>query len=354
MRYYIETIGCQMNENDSALIAAELSSYGFERVDLLDKSDIAIINTCSVRALAEHKASSWLGRAAEYKQKHKSVKIIVVGCMAERLGQKIQKRFKAVDLVVGAKDIENASRKILSLLGKEQVKSKIEINIPSSEVSYVTIMRGCDNYCSYCVVPFVRGKEISLDSAEVINECKKLVKNGTKEIMLLGQNVNSYKHGDITFAKLLKEIAEIENLGNLTFMTSHPKDLSDELIEVMASESKIRKYIHLPLQSGSDKILALMNRKYTIEHYKGLIVKLRAKMPNINITSDIIVGFPGETEEDFNQTLDAVKDMQFDALYIFKYSPRPNTAAAALKDDVSLQEKKRRNNLLLKEARKNK
>ncbi|AKL97853.1 tRNA (N6-isopentenyl adenosine(37)-C2)-methylthiotransferase MiaB [Endomicrobium proavitum] len=356
MKFFIETIGCQMNICDSDALSETLKSAGAIKVSALTDADIAIINTCSVRAQAEQKAYSWLGRAEEFKKENPHVKIAVIGCMAERIAPKIKRRFKSVNLIIGSKKIDNAAAKILQL---ETAKSQLPVN-PGIEavnfttpdtVSYLTIMRGCDNYCSYCVVPFVRGREVSFDSEKIINDCKKLAANGAQEIMLLGQNVNSYKYNDVTFAKLLREIVKIKELKRLTFMTSHPKDLSDELIDAMANEPKIRKYIHLPMQSGSDKILNLMNRKYSYAHYKNLIKKLRDKVANINITSDIIVGFPGETEEDFLETLQAVEDIKFNALYIFKYSPRPNTKAAQMKDDVSLQEKKRRHNVILELAK---
>ena len=350
----METIGCQMNVCDSDAISETLISRGWVKVGSLQDADVAVLNTCSVRAQAEQKAFSWLGRASEFKEKNPGLKIAVVGCMAERIAAKIKKRFKKVDLIVGAKEINSAAEKISALAGSKAHSAKISSSAPSSDISYVTIMRGCDNFCSYCVVPFVRGHEISLDCKDIVESCRKASGNGAKEIMLLGQNVNSYKYGDMTFAGLLKEIAKIESVEAITFMTSHPKDLSDELIDEMAAEPKIKKYIHLPLQSGSDKILEAMNRKYSYGHYKSLIEKLRSKIPDINITTDIIVGFPGETEEDFNETLRAVKDIKFNAMYVFKYSTRPNTKAAEIKDDVTLHEKKRRHSLILEEAKLNK
>ncbi|MCL2798876.1 MAG: tRNA (N6-isopentenyl adenosine(37)-C2)-methylthiotransferase MiaB [Endomicrobia bacterium] len=354
-----------MNVCDSDAVSLALSSHGMLKADVLADADIVILNTCSVRAQAEQKAFSYLGRAEEHKTQKPNVKIVVIGCMAERLGTKIKKRFKSVDLIVGAKNIDKAAQLIKQLVGmKEKGGCNRNANsnlsdftsslLPStySLSQYVTIMRGCDNYCSYCVVPYVRGHEISLDSQKIIAECENLAKNGIKEIVFLGQNVNSYKYEDINFAKLIKRIAQINGLESVSFMTSHPKDLSDELIETMAGEPKIKKYIHLPMQSASDKILSLMNRKYIYAHYFGLIKKLRGKIPDINITSDIIVGFPGETEKDFNETLQAVKDIRFNALFVFKYSPRPGTKAAQMKDDVSLAEKKRRHNIVLEEIKK--
>ena len=272
--------------------------------------------------------------------------------MAERLGKKISKRFHSVDLIIGAKDIDNAAIKIINLCGIDKsIKTNIS-NERSDIIRYVTIMRGCDNYCSYCVVPYVRGPEFSIDSTEIVNSCRKMTENGAREIMLLGQNVNSYKYNDIDFAALIKEVAKIEKIKRIRFMTNHPKDLNDNLIETMASEPKVCRHIHLPMQSASNNILKKMNRKYTFEHYMDLIKKLRDKMPDINITTDIIVGFPGETEEDFQATLNAVKEIRFGGLYVFRYSSRPNTKAAAMNDDIPFEEKKRRHAIILEESNK--
>jgi tRNA-2-methylthio-N6-dimethylallyladenosine synthase len=340
-----------MNVCESDKLGLALSVCGVSKVDSLQKADLVILNTCSVRAQAEQKAFSFLGRAQEFKQEKTNIKIVVIGCMAERIGPKIKRRFKNVDLVVGAKDIDNAALKIANLCnlqGSHFKKYKKSSNI----VKYITIMRGCGNYCSYCVVPFVRGREVSLDNLNIIEECSLSVKNGAKEIMLLGQNVNSYRYKDVNFALLVKEIAEIDGLERIRFMTNHPKDLSDELIDMMATVSKVCPHIHLPMQSASNKILRSMNRKYTYEHYVGLVKKLRTVVPHISITTDIIVGFPGETKEDFEETLKAVKDIGFGGLYVFRYSSRPNTKAANMVDDVSLEEKKRRHKLILEESNK--
>ncbi|MDR3306730.1 MAG: tRNA (N6-isopentenyl adenosine(37)-C2)-methylthiotransferase MiaB [Endomicrobium sp.] len=352
MNYFIETIGCQMNVCESDKLGLALSTYGALKVDVLQEADVVILNTCSVRAQAEQKAFSFLGRAEEFKQENPGVKIVVVGCMAERIGSKIKRRFKNVDLIVGAKDIDNAILKIADLCNIDySLLRKIE-DSSSNVVRYVTIMRGCDNYCSYCVVPFVRGGEISLNALDIIEECSLAVKNGAKEIMLLGQNVNSYKYKDVNFTSLVKKIAEIDGLERIRFMTNHPKDLSDELIDMMATASKVCSHIHLPMQSASNKILKAMNRKYTYEHYVGLVKKLRTATPDISITTDIIVGFPGETKEDFEETLKAVKEIRFGGLYAFRYSPRPDTKAANMLDDIPFEEKKSRHTLILEESNK--
>jgi tRNA-2-methylthio-N6-dimethylallyladenosine synthase len=315
-------------------------------------ADVVILNTCSVRAQAEQKALSYLGRAEEFKQHKPDVKIVVVGCMAERIGDKIKKRFKSVDLVVGAKDIGSAALKIINLFGMNNSSKQEKSYEQSGIVRYVTIMRGCDNYCSYCVVPFVRGRETSVSADEILSECSLLAQNGAREILLLGQNVNSYKYENVDFTSLVKKIAVIKDLERIRFMTNHPKDLNDDLINIMATEPKICSHIHLPMQSASNKILKAMNRKYTFEHYLELIKKLRSAAPNISVTTDIIVGFPGETEVDFQDTLKAVQEIRFGGLYVFRYSPRPNTKAAAMVDDVPLEEKKRRHATILDESNK--
>lgn len=342
-----------MNVCDSDMLGSELSSYGGSKVTALADADIVILNTCAIRAQAEQKAFSFLGRAEEFKKEtNPELKIAVVGCMAERLGNKIRKRFHSVDLVIGAKDIDNAALKIMNLCGADKSVKRDISKDKSDIIRYITIMRGCDNYCSYCVVPYVRGHESSIDSAEIVKNCEIMAENGAKEIMLLGQNVNSYNHKGVDFSALIKRIAKIEKLERIRFMTNHPKDLNDGLIETMACEPKVCRHIHLPVQSASNNVLKNMNRKYTFEHYKSLIEKLRAKMPDINITTDIIAGFPGETEEDFQATLNAVKEIRFGGLYVFRYSPRPNTKAAAMKDDIPLEEKKRRHALILEESNK--
>lgn len=352
MNYLIDTIGCQMNVCESDKLCLVLSTYGMSKANSMADADIVILNTCSVRAQAEQKAFSYLGRAEEFKQRKPNVKIVVVGCMAERLGAKIKKRFKSVDLVIGAKGIDNAILKIINLFNINSSSKQKKSNEQSGITRYVTIMRGCNNYCSYCVVPFVRGRETSFNAAEILSECSLLAQNGTREIMLLGQNVNSYKYENVDFTLLIKKIVAIKTLERIRFMTNHPKDLNDDLINIMATEPKVCSHIHLPMQSASNKILKAMNRKYTFEHYLELIKKLRFAVPNVNVTTDIIVGFPGETESDFQDTLKAVQEIRFGGLYVFRYSPRPNTMAAVMIDDVPLEKKKRRHAVILDESNK--
>ena len=352
MNYLIETIGCQMNVCESDWLGYVLSTYGMSKVSSLLDADVVILNTCSVRAQAEQKAFSYLGRAEEFRQQNPDIKIVVIGCMAERLGPKIKQRFKSIDLVVGAKDIDNAALKIINLCSINAFEKQEKLDTHSDIVRYITIMRGCDNYCSYCVVPFVRGGETSLDAEIILKECSLFVKNGAKEIILLGQNVNSYQYDDINFTSLIKRISTINGLERIRFMTNHPKNLCDDLISMMATEPKVCSHIHLPMQSASNKILKAMNRKYTYEHYLKLISKLRDNIPDISITTDIIVGFPGETESDFEETLKAVKEVRFGGLYAFIYSPRSNTKSAEMIDDVFLEEKKRRHAIILEESNK--
>ncbi|OEG71229.1 hypothetical protein ATZ36_15620 [Candidatus Endomicrobiellum trichonymphae] len=341
-----------MNVCDSDMLDSVFLAYGASKVNNLSEADVVILNTCSVRAQSEQKAFSYLGRVKEFKQKKPCIKIVVIGCMAERLGHNIKKRFNSVDLIIGAKDIDNAALRIMNLFRTNYSAKKVNPEIKSKIVRYVTIMRGCDNYCSYCTVPFVRGREISINCKTIVNKCSSMVKNGAREIILLGQNVNSYQYEDINFASLIKKTVTIENLERIRFMTNHPKDLSDDLVKIMATEPKVCSHIHLPMQSASDKILKAMNRKYSYEHYLKLIKKLRTAVPSVSVTTDIIVGFPGETNEDFENTLKAVKTIRFGGLYVFRYSPRPDTTAAAMIDDVPFEEKKRRHAIILKESNK--
>ena len=348
MKFYIETIGCQMNVNDSDKMAEILSEYGCVRTNDMLQADIVIVNTCSVRFSAEHKAYSLLGRLKEQKDKNPNLIIGVTGCMAQYAAKEIKSRCKFVDFVLGAKKVDSFSETIDKYI---QTKSENEYKQENSEVfKYITIMRGCSNFCSYCIVPHVRGPEVSIDYNEIIKEVNETVDVGTKEIILLGQNVNSYNYNGINFTQLLQKISQIDAVQRIRFMTNHPKDFSDELIDEIAINKKICRHIHLPLQSGSNNILKAMNRKYTYEQYKTLYEKIKNKIPDINITSDIIIGFPGETDEDFQDTFNASRQLQFGGLFIFKYSPRPKTYAAKLKNVVPLEIIKKRHALLLEDS----
>ena len=348
-KFFIETIGCQMNVNDSDKMAEILSEKGCLRTTAMDEADIVIVNTCSVRFSAEHKAYSLLGRLKEQKDANPNLIIGVTGCMAEYAAKEIKSRCKFVDFVLGAKKTDLFSETISKFVSEKE-NGLTEKQGNDEVFKYITIMRGCSNFCSYCIVPHVRGPEVSIDYNEIIKEVNKACDNGIKEIILLGQNVNSYNYNGVNFTQLLQKISQIDKVKRIRFMTNHPKDFSDELIEEIAANNKICRHIHLPLQSGSNSILKAMNRKYTYEQYETLYKKIKNKIPDINITSDIIIGFPGETDEDFQATFNASRQLKFGGLFIFKYSPRPKTFAAKLKNNVPLETIKKRHLLLLEDS----
>ncbi len=350
-----------MNVYDSDKIRQSFEDCGCEIADSAKDADIIILNTCSIREKACQKAFSFLGRVKKLK-KNKKVTIGVCGCLAEQEGRNIIERMPYVDFVAGV----NAIYRMPEIVKKAEDKKCRTVDTgfdnpikkplnqsPKSKVDiseFVTIMRGCDNFCSYCVVPYVRGREISRKPESIINEIKMLVANGVCEITLLGQNVNSYgkKEGTVTFVNLVESVNEIEGLKRIRFTTSHPKDLGGDLIEAFKKLDKLCPHIHLPVQSGSDAVLKRMNRKYIIKDYIERIEKLRKAVPNIAITSDFIVGFCQETEEDFNMTLNLIKNIEFDGIFAFAYSPRPNAVSQKFKDTTSEKEKKERLHRLLK------
>ena len=355
-------MGCQMNVYDSEQIALRLAACGYKQTTSMTRADVIIINTCSVRAKAEQKAFSFLGRLSTMKRHKRRLIIGVGGCVAQQEAKKILQRMPAVDLVFGTQAINRLPGLI------EQIETKrcriVDVamdevpDIPESVVGvgtesqiskFVTIMQGCDNYCAYCVVPFVRGRESSRRPESIIREIRALVANGVREVTLLGQNVNSYgkKQHLCSFAALLSKINEIEGLLRIRFTTSHPKDLSSELVAAFKSLDKLCSHIHLPVQSGSNRILRRMNRRYTREQYLDKVAKLRDTCPQIAITSDIIVGFPGETDGDFEQTLELVKMVEYDGLFAFQYSDRFYAPAAKLPAKVSEAVKSKRLQILL-------
>jgi tRNA-2-methylthio-N6-dimethylallyladenosine synthase len=359
---YIHTIGCQMNVYDSEQIAARLSTLGYEQVSSPQKADLIILNTCTIRAKAEQKAYSFLGRLARLKRKKADVIIGIGGCVAQQDGEKILRRLPFVDIVFGTqaidrlpailKKIESKHGPIVDIEQKNTSPASdffIEDNHDTAVSRFVTIMRGCDNFCSYCVVPFVRGRETSRDPASVVEEIKGLVQCGVKEVTLLGQNVNSYgkKERLGSFADLLARINGIEGLWRIRFTTSHPKDLDSDLIRCFKDLEKLCHHIHLPVQSGSNQVLKRMNRKYTGELYLDKVAKLRDTCSDIGITSDIIVGFPGETEADFAETLNLIKHVKFAGLFAFQYSDRPNARSVDYPDKISETLKKERLQQLL-------
>ena len=350
-----------MNENDTEKMYILLSDE-YEPTQNPEEADLILINTCSVREKPQHKTYSEAGRYKHLKKKKPNLIIGITGCVAQQEGENIIKRLPHVDLVLGTqgfyfiKKALETFRKTKKPVILTELKPDFKIPLilekentsifPNKRVTaFVTIMQGCDNFCTYCIVPYVRGREISRAPEDILKEVKELVKKGVREITLLGQNVNSYglkEKGYPDFADLLDMVSKIDGLWRIRFTTSHPKDLSDKLIEIMANNPKICKHIHLPLQAGSNRILKKMNRKYTKEDYLRKIEKLRNAIPGISITTDIIVGFPGETEDDFKETLEMLEKVRYHEIFSFKYSDRPFTVAQKMSNKVSEEEKKRR------------
>ncbi|MBQ9444090.1 MAG: tRNA (N6-isopentenyl adenosine(37)-C2)-methylthiotransferase MiaB [Lachnospiraceae bacterium] len=340
------TFGCQMNFRDSEKIDGALREMGFLKASSEEQADVLIYNTCTVRENADKRLFGRLGVCKAYKNKNKNMIIGVCGCMMQekQVVDRIKKEYPHVDLIFGTHNIFAFSELLYKKMSEGgfvadilESTDKIVEDLPTerkySFKTGINIMFGCDNFCTYCIVPYVRGRERSRKPADIIDEIKRAADDGVKEIMLLGQNVNSYGKGldtDVTFAKLLKEAASVDGIRRIRFMTSHPKDLSDELIEVMAENENIARHIHLPLQSGSDRILEAMNRHYTREGYISLTEKLKKAVPDIAITTDIIVGFPGEDVQDVSDTIDVIEQVGFDGAFTFEYSPRTGTAAAKM------------------------
>jgi tRNA-2-methylthio-N6-dimethylallyladenosine synthase len=354
---FINTMGCQMNVYDSGQIQNRLAPMGYSPTDDLEQADLIIVNTCSIRDKAEQKAFSFLGRLATLKQRNPGLIIGMGGCVAQQEGRRVLKRMPHVDLVFGTHAIprlpqiigriQNLRCRIVDIDISETIAADDFIGgpFPHTETSaFVTIMRGCDNYCTYCIVPYVRGRESSRPMGDIISEIRQLVSRGVREVTLLGQNVNSYgqKEGLGSFARLLEQVQDVEKLERIRFTTSHPKDLSTELIHSFQKLVKLCRHIHLPVQSGSDRILKRMNRHYTREQYVDKVRQLRQICPDIAITSDIIVGFPGETDQDFQATLSLIDEIGFDGLFAFIYSDRPNAPAVRFQDKVDEAVKKER------------
>jgi len=345
LKFYIRTYGCQMNVADSELVAGILSDAGFQKADTIDEADIIIFNSCTVRQHAEDRVLGRITSEAKRKKQNLDMLIGLIGCVAQRRGDELLDEIKSLDFVVGTDQYRQLPKIISSCMKrKEHLFTDVQNNIENYENIYpvrnkgvnafVTIMRGCNNFCSYCIVPYVRGRERSRDHKEILHEIEKAGNEGFKDVTLLGQNVNSYNDDEYTFPELLEKAAHIRSIERLRFVTSHPKDISDKVIEVMAAESKLCEHLHLPMQSGSNKILEKMNRKYTSEKYLNIIHKLRNVTPDIAITTDVMVGFPGETDEDFLQTYNLMKQIRFDYAFTFKYSPREDTAAASYAEQI--------------------
>lgn len=358
-KVFIETYGCQMNFSDSEIVGSILSNNEYTLTTDINEADYILINTCAIRDNAEQRIRKRLKELKALQRKRSWLKIGVLGCMAERLKDQLMEEEDNVNLVVGPdayrslpqmlKEVESGAKAANVILSEEETYAEIDpVRLGSNGISaFISIMRGCENFCAYCVVPYTRGRERSRDPKTIVAEAKRLFENGYKEVTLLGQNVNSYKWTDdgdnVDFPELMKRVAEISPMLRVRYSTSHPKDLSDKLLEVMAAYDNICKCIHLPLQSGSSRMLKLMNRKYTVEWYMDRINAIRRYMPDCAITTDVIAGFCGETEDDHKQTLDLFGKVGYDYAFMFKYSMRPNTYAHKyLKDDVSEEEKTRR------------
>jgi tRNA-2-methylthio-N6-dimethylallyladenosine synthase len=341
MKFYIETYGCQMNVSDSELVTKILVDHGYKAAVTIDEAQIIIFNTCSIRQHAENRVIGRITNEMQRKKSNPAVKIGVIGCMAQRLGQELLDMKMGIDFIVGVDNYDKLPDLITSTssdhktdINANQMYDDIQPIHENGVCGYVTIMRGCDNYCSYCIVPYVRGRERSRSAKSIIHDTENAVKQGIRDITLLGQNVNSYQWNGHKLSDLLRLLNNIEGLYRLRFITSHPKDLSDDLIEAMTTIPKVCEHIHLPLQSGDNKILARMNRKYSIEQYKTLVQKLRTAIPHIAITTDLIAGFPGESEDQFNNTLNAMQDIKFDYAFCFKYSERTGTQASKMKNQI--------------------
>ncbi|MCG8472023.1 MAG: tRNA (N6-isopentenyl adenosine(37)-C2)-methylthiotransferase MiaB [Desulfobacterales bacterium] len=351
-----------MNVYDSEMFKKVLKPLGYIPVDEVEDADLVIVNTCTVRKKAEEKAFSFLGRTRALKKKNPELIVAIGGCVAQQEGAAIMRRMPYVDLVFGTR----AYSRLAEMVARFEVDRMPVVDVEMStgiseepappapdhevEVSrFVTIMRGCDNFCSYCIVPYVRGREESRDPHAIVSEIRDLVAAGAREITLLGQNVNSYglKEGLCDFPELLRRVAEVEGLERIRFATSHPKDLSPGLVEAYRDLPKLCNHIHLPVQSGSNAVLKKMNRKYTRDDYLGRIESLKKVRPDISITSDMIVGFPGETDADFEETLDLVREVGFSGIFAFKYSDRPNAPAVKYEGKVSEEAKSRRLDALL-------
>ena len=361
----ITTFGCQMNARDSEKLSGILREAGYVETENED-ADFVIYNTCTVRENANLRVYGRLGVLHGYKKKNPNMKIALCGCMMQEatVVEKLQKSYRFVDLIFGTHNIFKFAELLAMTLESDRMiidiwkdTDQIVEDLPNERKyafkSGVNIMFGCNNFCSYCIVPYVRGRERSREAKDIVREIEALVKDGVVEVMLLGQNVNSYGKNleqPMTFAELLREIEQIDGLERIRFMTSHPKDLSDDLIEVMANSKKICPHLHLPLQSGSSRILKAMNRRYDKEKYLALAKKIRERMPDIALTTDIIVGFPGETEEDFQETLDVVRQVRYDSAFTFIYSKRTGTPAAVMEDQIPEDVVKDRFDRLLKEV----
>ncbi|MAL65200.1 MAG: tRNA (N6-isopentenyl adenosine(37)-C2)-methylthiotransferase MiaB [Candidatus Marinimicrobia bacterium] len=352
-KFYLETLGCQMNLADSELIISMLNDEGFIRSDNPYKSDLILINTCSIREKAEEKVHSQLGRWHKIKKDKPEVIIGVLGCMAQNLKQDILDNKPYVDIILGP----DSYRKLPMIIKRSYTdkKSIVDTKLSRFEVyeglfpkrkdgvnAWISIMRGCDKFCTFCIVPFTRGRERSRSLESIVEEAENAVDSGYRELTLLGQNVNSYNSGDHKFHNLLEVVSKISGVDRIRYTSPHPQDITDELLDIMYKYDNICNYIHLPLQAGSDKILKRMHRSYSKKDFLVLVEKIRLKLPNVGLSTDIIVGFPGETDNDFLETIDVMNLVEFDSAFHFKYSPRNGTKATEFEDHISESIKQRR------------
>ncbi|SHI98039.1 tRNA-i(6)A37 thiotransferase enzyme MiaB [Clostridium cavendishii DSM 21758] len=365
LKYYIETYGCQMNEEDSEKLSGMLKRIGYKPCESKEEASIIIFNTCCVRENAENKVFGNLGHLKAAKEKNPNLIIAVCGCMMQQKGMadKLLKTYPYVDIIFGTHNaykfpeylnrVLQGGVQVKEIVNKEEkIVEGIPVDRKSDIKAFVTIMYGCNNFCSYCVVPFVRGRERSRKPEDIENEIKELVSKGYKEVTLLGQNVNSYGLGleeEINFAKLLRRLDKIDGLERIRFMSSHPKDLTDEVIMAVKECDKVCEQIHLPVQSGSSRVLEAMNRKYTREQYLELVRKIKAEIPDVGFTTDIIVGFPGETDEEADETVSLIKEVEYDSAFTFIYSRRNHTPADRMEDQIDEKVKHERFNKLVTE-----
>ena len=355
MQYHIVTYGCQMNESDSERYAGQLESLGYRRTEDMDMADVVLLNTCCVRETAEGKILGKIGELKHVKQHNPNLIIAVAGCMAQEWQDRLFERAPHIDLVIGTHNIH----KLVELIRERQAKSghylEADMTVPAFHdlptkrfqkfFAWVPIMNGCNKFCTYCIVPYVRGREVSRPIADIVREIEEIAKEGYKEITLLGQNVNSYGldlKDSTDFSALLQAVDRIDGIERVRYMTSHPKDMTFAMIDAIADSKKVVNHMHLPIQSGSDELLKKMNRGYTVDQYMELVEYARKRIPDLVLTTDIIVGFPGETEEMFCQTLDLLKRVQYDMAYTFIYSPRTGTPAAKMDHQIPQEEKSRR------------
>lgn len=348
-RVYIETYGCQMNVADSEVVLSLLDREGFEITGEIEAADVILVNTCSIRENAEQRIYGRLGEFKRYKKRSPEVVVGVLGCMAERLrskltGEKANGVGHIVDIIVGPDEYRkipdliyhawHGERGIAVQLSRVETYDDITPLRTDGISAWISVMRGCDKFCTFCIVPFTRGRERSRTLSSVVKEVAELSERNFREVTLLGQNVNSYRDGEYDFADLLRAVAGVDRKMRVRFTTSHPQDMSEKLIQTVADHENICSYIHLPVQSGSDRILQLMNRTYTSEHYLRLVEKIRQTIPGVSLSTDVIAGFPTETDEDHRATIDLIKHIRYDGAFMFKYSPRENTPAFKMGDDV--------------------